>query len=105
MSNTARSVDGVSYRNEPIPGRSTPLSIMYYSARSILPKFHCLCAEVRVRRPLVVCIVESWLSHDISDDEICIDNYQICRLDRNRHGGGVLMYVCSRFIILETAPH
>ena len=93
LSNTARPVDGVSYRNEPIPRRSTPLSIMYYNARSILPKFDCLCAEVRVRRPIVVCIVESWLSHDISDDEICIDNYQICRLDRNRHGGGVLMHV------------
>ena len=41
-------------------------------------------------------MVESWLSNDISDNELAIDQYQILRLDRDRHGGGVLMYVhCS----------
>ena len=39
-----------------------------------------------------MCIVESWLSQDIADSELFIPNYSIIRLDRNRHGGGVLIY-------------
>ena len=35
----------------------------------------------------------SWLCPDIPDQEICIPGYQLFRLDRNRHGGGVLLYV------------
>ncbi len=27
--------------------------------------------------------------------EICIPNYELVRLDRNRHGGGVAIYVAS----------
>ena len=34
--------------------------------------------------------MESWLSEDI---EISIKNYDVVRLDRNRHGGGVLIYI------------
>ena len=69
-----------------------PLSILYYNARSILPKIDALRAEVFIRKPFIICIVESWLSHDISDDELFITGYHIHRLDRDRHGGGVLMY-------------
>ena len=42
-----------------------------------------------------MCIVESWLSGDISDDEIAVSGYSIVRLDRNRHGGGILIYIRS----------
>ena len=40
-----------------------------------------------LRQPHIVCIVETWLSSDISDSD------QLFRLDRNRHGGGMGMYV------------
>jgi len=43
--------------------------------------------------PDVVCLVETWLCMDISDTEIYIPNYSFVRLDRNRHGGGVAMYI------------
>ena len=46
----------------------------------------CLLEE-----PHCVFIVESWLSQDIADSELFIPNYSIVRLDRNRHGGGVLI--------------
>ena len=38
----------------------------------------------------VICIVETWLSADISDPEIAIPGYYAHRLDRNRsaRGGG-----------------
>ena len=74
---------------------SRPLHIIYYNARSLLPKLDELCAVVEASNPDVICIVESWLSDEILDDEIAIDNYQILRLNRNRHGGGLVMYIHS----------
>ena len=34
-------------------------------------------------------------SSDISDNEIAIPGYNVTRLDRNRHGGGLLFYIKS----------
>ena len=73
------------------------LSILYYNARSILPKLDNLTAICCASNPDIVCIVESWLSGDISDDEIAVSGYSIVRLDRNRHGGGILIYIRSSF--------
>ena len=70
-------------------------NIVYYNARSLLPKLDELWAVAEATNPDVICIVESWLSHEILDDEIAIDNYQILRLNRNRHGGGIVMYTHS----------
>ena len=56
-----------------------------------MPKF----AVAEATCPDVICIVESWLSDEISDNELAIDNYQILRLNRNRHGGGAVMYIHS----------
>ena len=69
------------------------LLILYYNARSVLPKLDNLAATCLARSPDIVCIVESWLCSDISDNEISLPNYSIIRLDRNRHGGGILLYV------------
>ena len=46
------------------------LSILYYNARSILPKMDNLAAYVLVYEPDVVCIVESWLDGDVGQCEI-----------------------------------
>ena len=56
-----------------------------------------LCAVAEATNPKVMCIVESWLSDEISDNELVIDNYQILQLDRNRHGGGIVMYIPQTF--------
>ena len=55
-----------------------------------------------------MCIVETWLSEDITDSEIFLFNYQIARLDRNRHGGGILIFIhCSLSykLLLQGGPH
>ena len=39
------------------------------------------------------CIVETWLDDSVFDNELTISNYCLVRLDRNRHGGGVLLYI------------
>ena len=69
-------------------------SVLYVNARSLLPKIDHLrvaCA------PDIICIVETWTNVDILNSELCIQGYEIIRLDRNRHGGGILIYVNTRY--------
>ena len=73
--------------------KSSCLNIVYYNARSLHPKMDELRAFVDIHQPHIICIVETWLCEDISDNEIGLHGYQVLRLDRNRHGGGLLMYV------------
>ena len=77
-----------------IPSENT-LNIVYYNARSLLPKLDDLKGIIETESPDIICIVETWLSSDILDNELAVSNYQIFRRDRNRHGGGVMMYVHS----------
>ena len=88
-------VEGESSHSVPVPGQpsSNNFSILYFNARSISPKLDDLRAVVAAQNPSIICIVESWLSEDISDLEMSIENYHLTRLDRNRHGGGVLIYI------------
>ena len=81
------------------------LKILYYNARSLLPKFDELLLSADTHCPDVICITESWLCNDIQDTEIAIPGYQLVRLDRNRHGGGVLMYVLHKFIVKLFPTH
>ena len=66
---------------------------MYYNARSLLPKLEELKCKVVNESPDVICIVETWLSSEILDNEIAISDYQIFRRDRDRHGGGVMIFM------------
>ena len=52
------------------------LKILYYNARSLLPKFDELLILADSHNPDVICITESWLSVDIQDSEILIPGYQ-----------------------------
>ena len=56
-----------------------------------------LIALADTNNPDVICIVETWLSVDISDAEIYIPGYTTCRRDRDRHGGGIMLYVRDTF--------
>ena len=63
------------------------------NARSLLSKLDELRVLCLVNNYDIVCIVESWLSQDISDSELAITGYTIFRRDRNRHGGGIIIFV------------
>ena len=41
----------------------------------------------------ILCITESWLGDDISDDQIHLDGYFVYRRDRGSTGGGIVVYV------------
>ena len=49
---------------------NSQLNIVYYNARSLLPKIDELRVITETESPDVICIVESWLSSDILDNEI-----------------------------------
>ncbi len=86
--------------------RHDQFNIIYYNCRSLLPKFDELLAVCQSFSPDVVCLVETWLCKDIEDRELFIPNYNFVRQDRNRHGGGVAMYIHNsvKYSVLLTAP-
>ena len=60
-------MEGVSSHHTPGQPSPSDLSILYFNARSILPKLDDLRIEVAAQNPSIVCIVETWLSEDILD--------------------------------------
>ena len=72
---------------------SSLFTILYYNARSLIPKLDELSLLASVHNPDIICIVETWLEGNVDDTEISIPGYHPIRLDRNRHGGGVLLYI------------
>ena len=84
---------------------SKQLNVLYYNARSILPKLDELRASVLFKKPDIICIVKTWLSEDATDNELLLPDYQI---HSNRHGGGVALYVHNSLtckVILNGGPH
>ena len=52
--------------------QSGELSVIYYNARSLIPKIDELCAIAEAKHPDIICIVESWLSDEIQDNELVL---------------------------------
>ena len=65
------------------------LKVFSFNVCSIFPKLDELSLFSFTYHPDLICINETWLSSDILNNEIAIQNFQLFRLDRNRHGGGV----------------
>ena len=76
-------------------------------ARSIVFKIDDLKANCLLYKPDIVCIVETWLGSDVLDSEICILDYELTCLDRDRHGGGVIIYVADPlpFTVISSGLH
>ena len=70
---------------------------MYFNVRSLLPKIDNLRSLCVVHSPDIICIVETWLDDTILDSEVSIQGYHYYRLDRSRHGGGVMIFVKNMF--------
>jgi thymidylate synthase len=83
------------------------LKILYFNARSIKAKMEEFKLMVEEKKPSVIVIVESWLTEDILDSEIMLNNFDIIRNDRSsdkkQRGGGVLIYVkkCMNYSKVE----
>jgi exonuclease III len=54
------------------------------------------------KHPLdILAINESKIDDSISDNEINISGYALCQKDRNRNGGGVVLYIRDCFSFIE----
>ena len=88
-------------------GYQDHVSVVYFNVRSLLPKIdnlRLICASLC---PSFVCVVETWLSSEIDDSEICIQGYTSIRLDSSRHGGGLVIYVHNLFsfsVLFKESP-
>ena len=49
-----------------------------------------------MEKPDVVCITETWFCNDITETECTIHGYRCVRCDRNRHGGGVVLFISDK---------
>ena len=71
------------------------LHFLHINARSLPSKLSEIRLIAQQTRVTAICISESWLDSTVTDAEIMVDGYNIIRNDRNRHGGGVCMYIRS----------
>lgn len=67
------------------------------NARSIINKLHFLHLYIAELSPDIVTITESWSNLNHPDALLSIPGYSLFRSDRNTRGGGVLLYVSSRY--------
>ena len=70
-------------------------SVLSFNARSLLPKMDNLRAVCASGCYDFITVTETWLSADVLDRELYLPGYTIIRRDRNRHGGGVAIYVST----------
>ena len=66
---------------------------MHININSLLPKINELRYIAKVNEAAVIGISESKLDDSILSFEIQIENYDLFRSDRNRHGGGVACFI------------
>lgn len=71
-------------------------SILLSNLRSIGNKFDEVSLKISSLCPDIAVFTESWLEPDIPDSSLAIQNYSVCRKDRNRHGGGIVAYISDR---------
>ena len=74
------------------------------SFRNKLPELRAFCVS---QPPALIAVTETWLSPDILDSEVAINNLTIIRRDRiNSRGGGVALYIPTVIAatILNNAP-
>ena len=76
------------------------LTITHLNIRSLLPKLDEVRSRLAGRSPpSIIAFTESWLDNTVSDREICIPGYKVYRKDRNRNGGGIVLFVDEKLRI------
>ena len=71
----------------------TGFKTMTLNIFSLMPHLDELRIFISEQRPHIICITETKIDSTIDNSHIEIDDYVVVRNDRNRHGGGVAMYI------------
>ena len=69
------------------------LLFVHANVRSLLPKLPEISLFLNRTKAAILAISESWLDNTVTNAELNIDGYSVLRKDRNRHGGGVCIYI------------
>ena len=86
----------------------TELTVCYTNARSLLNKRTELGNMIDSGNPDVIIITETWLTSDVTDNEVDLPNFVVHRTDRQtRKGGGVVIYLkkCLTVRSIEALAH
>lgn len=75
------------------------LSIAFFNVRSLCSSFADVKEIISRENFDLVGLVETWLTHNVSNENISIDGYNIVRADRGARGGGVAIYYKSHLKI------
>ena len=73
--------------------KNTGLHSVHINIDSLLPKIDELWYIAKLSEATVIGISESKLDDSVLSSEIQIENYDLIRSDRNRHGGGVACFI------------
>uniref|UniRef100_A0A3B3HCE9 Reverse transcriptase domain-containing protein n=1 Tax=Oryzias latipes TaxID=8090 RepID=A0A3B3HCE9_ORYLA len=73
------------------------LKIIHLNVRSLAPKMDMVKIWFTSTEADIVIISETWLTKSITNEDINVNGYNVYRTDRPKKGGGVAIYVKSRF--------
>ena len=76
--------------------RVNGISVSHLNIKSVLPKHDELQLMLEKGGSLVFGLSETWLDDRITDLEVGIPGFKVFRRDRNRRGGGVMVYVSEQ---------
>ena len=85
--------------------KNSKCSIYYTNCRSLPPKIDELRVQVASCNPEIVAITASWLDPSITNSEIMIPGYMTYRRDRNRNGGGLVLFVKDSLPVSSISTH
>ena len=77
------------------------LLVCYLNVRSVLPKSDELHLLLERQDGVVLGLSETWLDESVMDSEVEIPGFKHFRRDRNRRGGGVMVYVPEQFKVVR----
>lgn len=69
------------------------LRAAHLNIRSLCGHYAELCTLLKNKPLDILALSETWLDDTVSDEEVAINGYSLVRNDRNRTGGGVMIYV------------
>ena len=73
-------------------------SVVHYNIQSILNKVDVLGAELKNFD--IICLTETWLNPNISDDCLTIDGFKLYRRDRRSDShGGICVYAKKQCVL------
>ena len=77
------------------------------NVRSLYPKIDQVQNVIEENDFDILGINETWLDNFISDQELLLNQYNLLRCDRNRHGGGVCVFIkqAIRYTLLKTVEN